>query len=209
MVKLLGPALGQEASGSLAKSVIFSKSRGRPYLKLHQKPKQPRSLAQQSMRAIMSFLSQQWSTLGPTPVNSWNTLALASNISPFNAYQRENLNRFKDGLAPSTTYPAAETGLHAVLSLAQAIGGVRTVLHRFNCTDPRNNWGLPVYQITGTGAPYTWRQTVHILPVRSIGWHEWRQTGLSPGTYWFRFSDFTLQGLAYLGHGSEMSATVT
>ncbi len=209
MVKLTGPALAQRASGSLGGALIFSSSRGRSYLKKSAKPKQPRTAPQVAMRAFMTFLSDQWKNLSFFDRETWNDLALQSSISPFNAYQRVNLDLLRDHLGPTTQYNAPPVGPGGGIASTQAIGGVRTALLRINLTSVGNNWAVQLYQVPSVGAPYDWNNTIHILPAFTTGWHEWRWTGLAPGTYYVRYAAFTVTGYTKRVFSGTMTPIVT
>ena len=71
-------ALISQGSASLG-GATFSKNRGGNYIRKRVAPVQPRSSAQQSVRATLSALSGQWKGLGATVNAAW--LALASGIT--------------------------------------------------------------------------------------------------------------------------------
>jgi len=194
MVKLTGPALGQSASGTLAESVIFSSCKGRSYLKTYKKPKQPRTMPQVAMRAAMSFLSSQWVNVLPAFRETWLPAAQAAAISTFNAYQAANLNRMREGLAPSVFTPPSESGNAALIANWQVLDGIRSITIRFNISDPRQGWGITIYNVPGTGIQPTWHQLIHVTPALSTGWHDYVWPQKTPGTYWFTFKLFTGTG---------------
>ena len=120
MVKLKGPMLSLEASGTLAETVTVSNWKGRAYMKKHAVPSNNQQQAQLGIRTAMTFLTQQWSGLSAAQQESWQDLAEADQVSPVNSYVGTNLLRVADALAPTKEYPAAET------AWAPAWGGVVT-----------------------------------------------------------------------------------
>ena len=142
MVKLTGPGLANEASGSLAGQLTFSNWKGKAYLKKHTKPKQPRTPRQLSMRHTMTFLSQEWNAIPPVYHATWDDLARASNISPFNAYQKVNLQRWRNFQAPSILSPVTETGpIPTWVDWGSIDHGSYATLF-IDITNARDGWGL-------------------------------------------------------------------
>lgn len=208
MVKLTGPALGQSASGALAKSVIFSSSKSRSYLKNFKRPKQPRTKPQKAMRAAMSFLSQQWHLISTPYQESWNTIAAAADVSPFNAYMAANLLRFRNGQGLSGSTPPTELGSAASPVSFALAGHVRRLRFTFNITTLNQNWGIYLQHVAGTGIEPTWQDCAHIIATYSTGAYVYDLQPLTAGTYWFTDSRTTYTG-AYSRVGRWRSAVVT
>ena len=72
-MKYLSPIISQ-ASASLG-GATFSKNRGGNYIRKRVAPVQPRSSAQQAVRATLSALSGQWKGLGASVIAAWSALA--------------------------------------------------------------------------------------------------------------------------------------
>jgi len=197
MVKLTGPGLGARASGQLGQALIFSSNKGRAYVKKHARPKQPRSPAQVSLRAMMQFLSSQWSNIAPLEKSSWNAAAARQQISPFNAFQAYNLKRARNDQAPSKEFPARELPQYPDVSFWAATGGPRKIDLELTVTNPRNCWGFIYSPVSNTGVQPTWDQHLHISYVPGIGSIKWTWRGVTPGVYWIAFSHFTVTGLLY------------
>ena len=67
-------ALLTQASGSIG-GATASSNRGGNYFRARVAPVQPRSEAQQAVRARLSALSSKWRTLTPSQIAGWNSLA--------------------------------------------------------------------------------------------------------------------------------------
>jgi hypothetical protein len=92
-----------EASGSLGKAIVFSRWKGRPYVRSLVRPHNPRSPGQTSNREMLHYLSQAWSTLTDEQQASWNTLAAAAKTSPFNQYVAFNQRNWMQAIPPVPT----------------------------------------------------------------------------------------------------------
>lgn len=64
MAKITGPLLSLGASGSLAKTLVYSKWKGRLYTRRHVIPANPQSTAQTLTRDIFSAMSSYWKGAG-------------------------------------------------------------------------------------------------------------------------------------------------
>lgn len=209
MVKLKGPALGQRASGSLAQAVIFSNSRGRAYLKKSAKPKQPRTKPQVAMRAAATFLSPQWSVWVQAVRDTWIPKAKAAEISPFNAYQRDNLARLRNHLAPSAATPPTLLGNHASIDNFSVTGFTRRLRVKWNITNPNQGWGFKIFHVSGTGITPLWSDLIGIAPSLYAGPLTWWWQQNVPGLYWIAYTRFAYTGWQNPAAISWLSGTVT
>ncbi len=109
MATVKGPLMSLDASGSIGGAIVFSKWKGRNYVRTHALPANPKSAGQLSVRAMMKFLSQFWATLSSLDKATWESRAEVTNISPFNAYVKANMARWGTYAFPSQVDPAAES----------------------------------------------------------------------------------------------------
>ncbi len=208
MVKVHGPMFSFSASGTIGKLATFSSWKGRPYVRQRVIPANPKSALQVSVRAMMKFLSQAWVDVGSTPQGSWDNLAAASQISPFNAYVGRNASRWKEFQAPSQTYPAAETGTEPVATLDSATGGPSYVDVAFTITTLNDVWGVAIFRSpTGTYTPSR-ANCIAIIIVDGTGALVYTDSGLAAGDYYYDAMFFTKEGLLGTEEG-EMMGTAT
>jgi len=120
MVKVFGPMMSMDASGTLADTVTFSKWKGRNYVRERVIPSNPKSGAQTGRRAMFRFLTQNWAAITAVSQNTWQDLADQIVASPFNAYLKSNMEDWHNFLAPSQDTPAgrAKTPSDNVLTAA-------------------------------------------------------------------------------------------
>ena len=118
MASTKAPLFGLDASGSLAKSIVFSKWRGRTYVRRHAIPKNPNSPLQRGMRAVFKYITQAWAGLTQAQKEAWSSLAATDNITDLNAQVRDAQGRarqnkgWRRGPSESAgTTPDAPTGL--------------------------------------------------------------------------------------------------
>lgn len=194
MVKLIGPALGQTASGSLAGALTFSQTKGRAYVKSYKRPKQPDSKPQMAMRAAMAFLSQQWGIFSDPYKNSWNGPAAYAAISPFNAFQGANLTRIRNFKGPTVAYPAAETGDKSSGGPWSVTGAPRQITVALETSVQNEQWAFGIYHVAGNGVQPGWQDLIGIMPTLAPQPHTLKWTQHTPGTYWMTFIPWTTTG---------------
>jgi len=189
MVKLKGPGLAQQASGSLGSELIFSTWKGRAYLKKKTAPKQPQTGRQVAMRTMMRFLASEWNAISSAHKATWLDLADKTKISPFNAYQAENLARWRNLQAPSQIYPPTEAADQAELSVLTCFGECRHVRIRMRIQAPlADAWTAFVFHKLGAYPPAAWQNLVHVEMMNDAPYHYWTQTPLPPGQHFYRFT---------------------
>ena len=208
MVKLTGPSLALSAAGSLANQLTFSSSKGTAYLKRKSKPSQPRTKPQVSLRAAMTFLSQEWPNITPIAKLTWPALAQQTNISPYNAFIAYNLDRHRNHQAVAMAHPAAELTSRATSITFVLTGHTRRLRFTFTIGNLNQNWGIILNHVAGTGVDPTWESPVRVIPTYSTGTIIWDWYPIAAGTYWFNDAWFTLTGL-YQQIPRWRSATVT
>lgn len=186
MVKLKGPGMARDASGSLAETVIFSNWKGKSYLKLHQKPKQPRTQKQLAMRAIVNFITKIWKSLPAADPTSWTPLAAELNVSNINACLAYNLERWRGFHYPATLFPGNEVLPCQTWNQWNITGDIRHANHFLQGLIPNDGRGWAIHRGTAAGFPRAWDTLLHILPYFS-GLTDYNWTDhLDPGTYWYR-----------------------
>jgi hypothetical protein len=212
MVKVYGPLMSFDASGSLAKTATFSKWKGRNYVRQRVVPANPKSALQVSVRAMLKFLSQAWTSIGSTPQGTWEDLAAASQISPFNAYVGRNGSRWREFQAPSQSYPAAETGTQPVAALTSVSGGPSYCDVLLTLTTQNDCWGVMLFR-SPTGSFDTSRANcIAVIELAaddfSAGSLTYTDSGLDAGTYYYDARFFTAEGSLGAEEG-EQSGTAT
>lgn len=121
MATTKAPLFGLDASGALAKSIVFSKWKGRTYVRKFVVPANPKSGLQVGMRSSMRFITQDFTNLSSVQKAAWDNLASVTNITQLNAQVQDAQRRtrvntgVRRGPAESsgTTPTAAQNGAAA------------------------------------------------------------------------------------------------
>lgn len=114
MVKWTSPIIS-DASGQLAESVVFSKWKGRSYMRTYVKPANPRTPKQVANRDVFDKLVKRYQSLATDAEakSAWNNRALEYLISGFNLFMkfgRSSWIKLSNYEFPSgTTYPQSVT----------------------------------------------------------------------------------------------------
>lgn len=151
MVKVYGPMMSMGASGTLAKTITFSKWKGRNYVRERVIPSNPKSVGQVGRRVMFAFLAQQWKELPNAEQAAFATIAEQLNVSKFNAYVQFNMNRWADFDGVSQQYPATETGTIGVVGTPGAAWEGNQIHYQSVDFAPNDNWGIALHGHKDTG----------------------------------------------------------
>ncbi len=121
MATVKGPLMSIDASGSLGKTIVFTKWKGRNVVRKHVIPANPKSVTQVGLRSVFKFVTQDFTNLSVARKASWQAIADQSAITALNAQvatdqglARRNLGWIiAPGEAAGTT-PDAATSFAAV-----------------------------------------------------------------------------------------------
>ncbi len=208
MVKVAGPAMSLEASGSLAGVMVFSKWKGRPYVRSLVRPSNPKSGGQVGVRSIFKFLSQNWASVIAGSQATWETRADQKVVSPFNAYMGYNQARWRDFLAPSSHDPAAALDTPATIGTTTATAGVRSITLGIPITSDDDGWGVLAFRALSPGFSTAFDNLIGVAKITGVDTFNIIDTPLDPDTYYYNFREFTLDGQLGAEDG-EINATVT
>lgn len=113
MATVTAPLLSFGASGAIAKTQVYSTWKGRPYVRRHVVPSNPRSTEQTKTRTTWAFLSSVYK-IGPADFRSpWDAYAKGLQITAQNAWFKKNLSllRSQTDLEGIILSPGAGGGL--------------------------------------------------------------------------------------------------
>jgi len=207
MVKVQAPALSLDASGSIGGAIVFSKWKGRAYARALVKPHNPKSAGQTGIRAMLSFLSQQWDGLSIPEKATWKDLAEATNISTFNAYIAYNVRRWRENRGPTQGYPAAEAGTAVTIGQV-GTGGARSAEIVNTPSAATIGWGMAIFRKPTAGATKTYNMLIKIVPISGVSAITWIDAPLAAG-HWFYASCFVCDDGSLGALCSEDDCTVT
>ncbi len=186
MVKVTGPLFSITASGSLAKAVTFSSWKGRAYVRQRVIPANPQSGPQTGMRAMLKFLSQEWTNLSDAEKDDWTTRAASTVISTFNAYVSYNQSRWRSYNNPSKLDPADETGTPPDAPTTTPTGGIRQIQLSIADGAAAPDWAYVIHRSTTTGFTPAFSNVIAIVPWNSSPPTIYIDTPLAIATYYYR-----------------------
>ncbi len=195
MARVNGPIMSMDASGSLGGVIVFSKWKGRAYVRTLVRPANPKSGGQVSMRASLKFLSQNWADISAAEKATWEPLADAGVFSPFNAFTKTNLKRNADFLAPSQAYPPLMAETPSAIDTFTATPGVRTITVAINddaANDP--SWGFLLFRNLTTGFTPGFDNLHAIILADGVNLVSFVDQALVPDTYYYDVKPFTQDG---------------
>ena len=195
MATVKGPLFSLGASGTLAGAIVFSTWKGRPYVREHVVPANPRSQAQLGVRQMLKFLSQYWDSLTPAEQADWEEPAAVTNISPFNAFVAYNQSAWAQFLSPSIAYPATRTDTAGTITFDSVGALVRSLLITVTVTVLADNWGVLIFRDLTTAFTPSRNNAVAAIPALSAATFTWLDVPLPAGVeQFYRLASFSEAG---------------
>lgn len=208
MARVVGPLQSFEASGKLAGSIVYSRWKGRPYVRQLVTPANPKSAGQVAMRAMMRFLATQWAGLATVDQATWDELAATGNYSPFNAFTSANQRRWANYSMPSQAYPPTEALTPPDVPTLAVSAGVRDVTVTLGDTTLNDGWGAVVYRSTSMGFTPALSNAIYLIAYNGTNDVTFVDGPLEAGTYYYNATPFTTDGYLDSAIGEE-SAVIT
>lgn len=194
MVKLRGPMLSAEASGTLGNAAILSSWKGRAYAKAYAIPSNPRTAMQTANRAVMRFLAQVWNDVPAPEKAMWVALAQEMGIPSYNAFIRTNLERWAMFKAPSMYYPVTNGGALPTATLETATGHAGYADVVLNIRNDRDTFCVMLFRDQVTPVVPAKHNLIAMLP----NWIEddftYKDEALPAGTYYYQARFCTNRG---------------
>jgi len=194
MVKIKGPLGSAEASGAFGGTAVFSSWKGRSYARTKTIPTNPKTGAQVSVRAMMTFLAQVWTTMSDANKATWQALAESVGIPPYNAFISTNLERWGQFRAPGRTSPIGSTGTLSNGVLFTATGHAGYVDLFIMQTILRDGWGVILFRNQVIPLLPTREDAIHVFHTPTSSTFHYDDQGLDPGVYQYKLLTFTTDG---------------
>lgn len=210
MVKLTGPMHSQRASGTLAGQLCFGFSGKNATARKKPTPKQPRSGLQISMRAMMTFLAQQWKNLTDDQQATWDSCASHTRLDAYHRYLGQNLERWRTSRGPTKQYPAEEKNIPGGAPECIAAGGPRhaTITAQIKNVVADNWLGILLHSKTAD-PDLDVDKLIHVYKIEDLDPHYWTHSPLAPGTHYYHIWYLTDDGSPFIGNNKGDTATVT
>lgn len=208
MAVVKAPLLSLEASGKLGNSIVFSKWKGRAYVRTLVTPANPKSGGQVGMRAMFKWLSQKWNAISAADKATWEDRADQAIVSPFNAFMSYNQFRWRDFLAPTMAYPEATADVAPVEGALAAVAGVRSITITQPITTANDGWGIAFFRDLTTAFASAFDNLIGITILDGVNDVLWVDSPLAADTYYYVIRSITEDG--QLGtESAEVNAVVT
>jgi len=185
MVKVKSPMMSLSASGSLGGAIVFSTWKGTPYVRTLVKPVNPRSAAQTGIRAMLKYLAQIWAALSAGTQSFWDPLAENANISPFNAFVKHNMQRWREYHGP-TTLPEPTVGANATTITQVLTGGQRNILVSVDPSAAIADSCVAIFRSAGVIAATNWNVCIAVVPAPTTDPVLFTDAPIVAGTYHYR-----------------------
>lgn len=152
MAKTVGPLLSLGARGSIAKTAVFSKWRGIPYVRQHVIPANPNSVGQQATRNVFRTMTEMWKLMPTVGVDPWDLFATGRPFLGRNAYIGQNVAAMRGEVDQDLAVgsPGARGGIPFV-SFAPTTIGANAI--ECNVTDPVEPVGWSIVNGIGLAWP--------------------------------------------------------
>lgn len=186
MALVQGPLFSEDASGTIAGALTYSKWKGRNYVRNRVDPKNPKSARQVGVRSMMQFLAKTWAGIAALSQSTWDALAASKQISAFNAFVGFNLARWQNFQGPTEENPAAEASTPLTISAHTYTGGSAQVTLSLTASGTTALQGIAIFRDTSAIVTTDWSKCIHILPCTTVGPHVWVDSPLVAGTYHYR-----------------------
>lgn len=174
MPRVNAPLLSFGASGQIAKTQVYAKWKGRPYVRRYAIPSNPNTTAQQEVRSVFSFLNALWRYYPDAARGGWALAAQARQYTDRNAFLKANLAPLQpatdltdlimstaalSGLAPAAFTPTPGAGSVTVVLTAPALPTGWTILAgnamAIKNQDPHSGTDYTCVFGTDASAPYS------------------------------------------------------
>lgn len=195
MARVTGPLFSIDASGTVGKTITFTKWKGRNVVRQRVIPMNPKSALQTGTRAMFQYLTRVWAAIDGTAQATWDELAAGKAVSAFNAFVGENLQRWQMNKAPAHAYPAAESATALTVTTQTLTGGVGHAQVDVTPSAATAIGGILVLRDTAEITSFSWGKVVAVLPADGTNAVNFTDSPLAPGTYHYRTAVFTDDGV--------------
>jgi len=195
MARVEAPLMSLNASGSIGGALVFSRWRGRKYVRSLVTPANPKSPTQVGIRSMMRYLAQAWAgTYFPTSAN-WDDLAEATNISNFNAFIAFNMRNWRDGFGPADDPATLRDSTPGTAPLMDGVPAERIVTLEISPAANANRLALAIFRALADGGPATYANCIAVIPIGVGADAVYYVDGpLPPDTYYYSARDINDDG---------------
>ena len=204
MVKVRGPLISIDASGTLGDAITYSKWKGRSYVRRRVIPANPQTGAQTGRRAMFSFLTKQWDALSSGDQATWQDLADDLVVSPFHAFLSFNVEHWHNFMAPTQALPATRAGTPGGVT-AGPLGSWREnrIAIGMLLSAVNDNWAIAIYASPTALFDTSVANCIMVQQLTTTAMHEWLWTPPTRATWWVDGRLITTDGLLDVEQGED------
>jgi hypothetical protein len=195
MARVTGPLMSVSASGTFAKTMVFSIWKGRAYVRERVIPNNPKTAMQTGVRSMMSFLAQAWAAIKVASGSSWETLAASKVVSTFNAFIGENLNSWQEFVSPTKSFPAAAASTPLTVTTMTLTGGAGLCTIELTPSGATGIWGFMIFRDSAEITAPSWANCIAVIAANGASAVTHVDTPLAAGTYHYRACAFNGDGI--------------
>ena len=180
-----------EATGKFANTMVFVRGKSGPVVRQHVVPTNPQSAAQTGVRSFMAWISAEWKQLTAPQQAGWLHAVQNAGESAFNAFVRDGMNKWKNGLFAQSEFPSVIEIAPAVPTALTATAAGRQVT--FAWVDPAARlYGLSLHTTLGAANVPSPANAIKVI---DDGVQLAIVTFKAPGTYHYRLRGASHEGL--------------
>ncbi len=201
MAKVTAPLMSMDASGTVGGAIVFSKWKGRNYVRTHVTPSNPQTAAQTAVRSMFGGLVQAYQANVVAIQSAFADRAAQQSISAFNAFLGFNQKRAAQGYYPAdSTTPTNVAPANNATALAATVNNRYVSLSWVDAADA-NAWLFGIYRKLGADPTGVKAELVGVV---ARGSQQFEDGPLDPGTWHYR-----IRAISKNGGATNVSAAVT
>ena len=174
-----------EASGTAGGLLTFSTWKGRTYVRRTTTGENPKTAEQVGLRTFFAFLSKAWAALTPIQQATWSETATEKNILTFNAFLGRNMERVRQGYAPTRVWPPPPPGAPYDTAITP-VGAQRSCKLIVGWFTQYPCWAYVIYRSLESMSAPDWRDAKIIVPAQASPTQTLIDSPLSAETYYYR-----------------------
>jgi hypothetical protein len=208
MAKVTGPLMSISASGTFGGTLVFAEWNGRPYVRKHIIPPNPKSAMQTGVRAMWKFLSKYWHTIAALTQATWASIADPQKISNFNAYMQANMDRWQNFSPPSEANPAAAASTPLTVTTQTLTGHSGFATIAVTPSGATSIWGIAIFRDSAEITTPNWTNCIAVVDANGANAVTITDSPLDAGTYHYRTAIINVDGIMGTVH-ADGTAVVT
>lgn len=185
MAKVTAPLLSFNAGGAIAKSQVYARWKGIPYVRRYVVPANPQTSAQTETRSVFTTMAAVWKNLTADAIAPWSGYASGKPLTNRNAFIGFNVKALRPGTDWTDFIASPGAGGGIAIPSFSASGGSGTISTTVTAPTPPTGWTLS--KVTAVARknddPHT--TTLYSASVDSVTSTPWEPafSGLAAGSY--------------------------